>query len=24
APIVVLAGFGFEIYAIMHKPKSEE
>ena len=24
APIVVLVGFGFEIYAIMHKPKSEE
>jgi membrane-bound ClpP family serine protease len=24
APIVVLAGFGFEIYTIMHKPKSEE
>ena len=24
APIVELAGFGFEIYAIMHKPKSEE
>ncbi|MBR4326242.1 MAG: DUF3098 domain-containing protein [Bacteroidales bacterium] len=24
APIVVLAGFGFEIYAIMHKPKNEE
>ena len=24
APIVVLFGFGFEIYAIMHKPKSEE
>ncbi|MBO7461049.1 MAG: DUF3098 domain-containing protein [Bacteroidales bacterium] len=24
APIVVLAGFGFEIYAIMHKPKSEK
>ena len=24
APIVVLAGFGFEIYAIMHKPKDEE
>ena len=24
APIVVLAGFGFEIYAIMHKPKIKE
>ena len=24
APIVVLAGFGFEIYAIMHKPKENE
>ena len=24
APIVVLAGFGFEIYAMMHKPKSEK
>ena len=24
APIVVLAGFGFEIYALMHKPKSEK
>jgi membrane-bound ClpP family serine protease len=24
APIVVLAGFGFEIYAIMHKPKESE
>lgn len=24
APILVLFGFGFEIYAIMHKPKSKE
>ncbi len=24
APIVVLLGFCFEIYAIMHKPKDEE
>lgn len=24
APIVVLLGFGFEIYAIMHKPKNDE
>ena len=24
APIVVFAGFGFEIYAIMHKPKENE
>ncbi|MCQ2252022.1 MAG: DUF3098 domain-containing protein [Bacteroidales bacterium] len=23
APIVVLLGFGFEIYAIMHKPKDD-
>lgn len=23
APIVVLAGFGFEIYAIMYKPKNK-
>ncbi|MBR5957775.1 MAG: DUF3098 domain-containing protein [Salinivirgaceae bacterium] len=23
APIIVLAGFFFEIYAIMHKPKEE-
>ena len=24
APILVLAGFGFEIYAIMKKPKNKE
>ena len=24
APIVVLAGFGFEIYAIMYKPKNKK
>lgn len=24
APIIVLAGFAFEIYAIMHRPKKEE